>query len=82
PDNAIRDTHIALKNLLIAFIREKTLKSDTGLHETIIERENTASLFSPDVLTIGFARRVAAYKRWDLLFTDLERLLRLVDNQD
>lgn len=82
PDNAIRDTHIALKNLLIAFIREKTLKSDTGLHETINERENTASLFSPDVLTIGFARRVAAYKRWDLLFTDLERLLRLVDNQD
>jgi starch phosphorylase len=27
-----------------------------------------------DLLTIGFARRATAYKRWDLLFTDLDRL--------
>jgi starch phosphorylase len=33
-------------------------------------------------LTIGFARRVAAYKRWNLLMRDLERLLRLVDNAE
>ena len=31
----------------------------------------------PDILTIGFARRVATYKRADLIFTDIERLLRL-----
>jgi starch phosphorylase len=31
----------------------------------------------PDILTIGFARRVATYKRGDLIFTDLERLLRI-----
>lgn len=82
PDEEIWASHLALKNLLIAFVRQKTLRAETGLYETINERENTTSLFSPDVLTIGFARRVAAYKRWDLLFTDLERLLRLVDNQE
>jgi starch phosphorylase len=31
----------------------------------------------PDILTIGFARRVATYKRADLIFTDIERLLRV-----
>ena len=42
----------------------------------------TEFLFSPDALTIGFARRVAAYKRWDLLFSDLERLLKMVDDRE
>ncbi|MDA8084108.1 MAG: alpha-glucan family phosphorylase [Nitrospiraceae bacterium] len=36
-------------------------------------REKTGSEFSPDILTIGFARRATAYKRADLLFRDLER---------
>ncbi len=34
---------------------------------------------SPDALTIGFARRATGYKRGDLLFSDLERLRRIVD---
>ena len=33
-------------------------------------------------LTIGFARRFATYKRADLLFSDYERLLKLINNQD
>jgi len=40
-------------------------------------REKTGVEFSPDVLTIGFARRATAYKRADLLFRDLERLERI-----
>ncbi|MBA4372946.1 MAG: alpha-glucan family phosphorylase [Thermodesulfovibrio sp.] len=40
-------------------------------------REKTGAEFSPDVLTIGFARRATAYKRADLLFRDLERLARI-----
>ncbi len=78
-DREIWDTHRALKNLLIAFIRERTRSKNTGNRDTINEHEDTRRLFSPDVLTIGFARRVAAYKRWDLLFSDLERLLKMVD---
>ncbi len=81
-DRDIWNAHRTLKNLLIAFIRERTLAKNTGTRDTINEREDTSHLFSPDVLTIGFARRVAAYKRWDLLFTDIDRLLRMVDDAD
>lgn len=82
PDAEIWTAHRHLKQLLIAFIRYKTLVKETGLHDTINEREDTNRLFDADVLTIGFARRVAAYKRWNLLMTDLERLLKLVDNPE
>lgn len=78
----IWDAHRTLKNLLIAFIRERTRSKNTGSQDTINEHEDTQRLFSPDVLTIGFARRVASYKRWDLLFTDLERLLKMVDHAE
>ena len=76
------NAHRTLKNLLIAFIRERTRSKNTGSQDTINEHEDTQRLFSPDVLTIGFARRVAGYKRWDLLFTDLERLLKMVDHAE
>ena len=82
PDEAIWKTHLRLKCLLIAFIRERTRAKDTGPKDTIHEHTDTHALFSPDALTIGFARRVAAYKRWNLLVTDLERLLRMVDHAE
>jgi starch phosphorylase len=79
-DIALWETHQDLKNLLIAFVRERTRSKDTGTQDTINEHKNTQTLFSPDVLTIGFARRVAAYKRWNLLFSDVDRLLKMVDD--
>ncbi len=80
PDSEIWQTHLLLKNLLIAFIRERTRAKDTGTSATIHEHIDTKKLLSPDVLTIGFARRVAAYKRWNLLLSDLDRLLKIVDD--
>lgn len=82
PDNAIWSAHQVLKELLIAYIRERTRAKETGDVDTIHEHQSTKGLFSPDVLTIGFARRVAAYKRWDLIFSDLDRLLKLVDDTE
>jgi starch phosphorylase len=79
-DDEIWTARQTLKQLLIAFIRERTRTKDTGDVDTIHEHTETRGLLKPDILTIGFARRVAAYKRWDLLFTDLERLLRMVDD--
>jgi glycogen phosphorylase len=81
-DEEIWKSHQTLKNLLISFIRLRTQKQNTGLHETINEHEDTNKLFDADVLTIGFARRVATYKRWNLLMTDVDRLLRLVDDAE
>ncbi|MGH9948470.1 MAG: alpha-glucan family phosphorylase [Pyrinomonadaceae bacterium] len=79
-DEEIWSSHSYLKNLLVAYIRQRTRAKFTGEIDTIHEHSDTEMLFSPDFLTIGFARRVAKYKRWDLLFTDLERLLKLVDD--
>ncbi len=74
--------HSGLKHLLVAFIRQRTTVAETGNKEMIHEHRDAGKLLSPDVLTIGFARRVAAYKRWNLLVSDLDRLLRIVDNAD
>lgn len=81
-DEAVWSTHVMLKRILIAYLRHRTQRKDTGNLETINEHQDTRKLFSPDVLTIGFARRVAAYKRWNLLLSDLPRLLKLVDHAD
>ncbi len=82
PDAEIWKAHCTLKNLLIAFIRQRTYSKDTGLHDTINEHDDTDKLLDANYLTIGFARRVATYKRWNLLMTDLERLLKLVDDKN
>ncbi|HEY0430090.1 MAG TPA: alpha-glucan family phosphorylase [Pyrinomonadaceae bacterium] len=82
PGAEILKTHLALKQLLIAFMRQKTFSKAAGLHDTINEHEDTTRLFSADVLTIGFARRVAGYKRWNLLLSDLERLLKMITDEE
>ncbi|MBX3292544.1 MAG: alpha-glucan family phosphorylase [Acidobacteria bacterium] len=80
-DGELWDAHCRLKRLLITFLRERTRSSATGSTQTINEHRDTSSLLDPDALTIGFARRVAAYKRWSLIFSDIDRLLRLVDDE-
>lgn len=40
-------------------------------------RQKTGIEMSPDIFTIGFARRATAYKRADLLFSDIDRLERI-----
>ncbi|MDH3529072.1 MAG: alpha-glucan family phosphorylase [Acidobacteriota bacterium] len=81
PDKEIWRAHSVAKNLLISLIREKTLRKNTGDEHTINEHRKTTGLFDPEVLTIGFARRIAAYKRWNLIMSDLERLLKMVDDE-
>jgi starch phosphorylase len=43
--------------------------------------ETTGEVFDPEVLTIGFARRAAAYKRGDMIFSDLQRLLQIAQGK-
>jgi glycogen phosphorylase len=80
PGEEIWQTHVLLKELLIAYLRYKTFSRETGLQDTIHEHEDTRELCSPGALTIGFARRVAGYKRWNLLLTDMDRLLKMVNS--
>nr|MBA2526791.1 alpha-glucan family phosphorylase [Pyrinomonadaceae bacterium] len=50
--------------------------------ESVQYTESARKMFDPEALTIGFARRIAAYKRWSLLLKDPERLLRIIDSAD
>ena len=60
----------------LADVRKAHAGAKLQLLEQVYSR--TAVRLDPDVLTIGFARRAATYKRADLLFSDLERLRHLV----
>src|SRR5574344_1948066 len=80
PDEEIWNTHMGLKNKLVDYIRtqfrDSWLKSqqDPSKIMSVLERIN------PNALIIGFGRRFATYKRAHLLFTDLERLEKIVNN--
>jgi starch phosphorylase len=65
-DDDLWFVHSALKERLVAFVQ-------TRAPQTTLD---------PSALTIGFARRVAGYKRWVLLLTDRQRLLRLMSNEE
>ena len=82
PDAEIWDAHRLLKQLLIAYIRQKILVKEAGSMETIHEHTNVKDFFDSEILTIGFARRVAGYKRWNLLLSDPERLYRMIDHAE
>ena len=81
-DEVIWNTRMGLKNKLITYIRdqfrENWLKNqgDPSRIVSILEGIN------PNALIIGFGRRFATYKRAHLLFTDLERLSRIVNNPE
>lgn len=74
----IWETKQVLKARTIRFIRQrsKAMRARLGLPE--IE----PAPLDPDALTIGFARRFVPYKRPDLLFSDLDRLDRLVNHPE
>jgi starch phosphorylase len=82
PDEEIWETRKVLKAKLFDYIkvqfRETWLKNqgDPSRVVTLLER------FNHNALVIGFCRRFATYKRAHLLFTDLERLERIVNNPD
>lgn len=78
----IWERHQTAKNLLIAFLREKYFQKNTDSEDVSHKHTNTIDLFDESILTIGFARRVAAYKRWNLLITDVERLLKVAENSE
>ena len=82
PDEAIWSTHQALKLRLIEFVRERVRAQRERLGESPEKQRAASRLLNPEVLTIGFARRFATYKRATLLFSDPERLIRLMDNAE
>ena len=82
PDEELWAAHARLKERLVAFIRHRSEQSRITAGERADYIEAAKTMFDPAALTIGFARRVAGYKRWNLILTDPQRLLRLINNAE
>jgi starch phosphorylase len=74
PSRAIWETRRAMRERLVGEVRRRLHDSWLQRGATEAELGWTASVFDPDVLTIGFARRVPSYKRLTLMMRDPERL--------
>ena len=77
-DEELWQAHTLLKQRLVAFIRDRCFDARLARGESDEYIEAARTMFDPSVLTIGFARRIAGYKRWDLLLSDEERLTKLL----
>jgi len=82
PDEEIWKTRMTMKNELVDYIRK-------SFRDTWLKKQGDPSRIvslmdkiNPNALLIGFGRRFATYKRAHLLFTDLERLSKIVNNPD
>ncbi|MEP6820020.1 MAG: alpha-glucan family phosphorylase [bacterium] len=80
PDEELWAAHLLLKDRLVAFIRQRSLLARFGRGESTESAETARDMFEPGALTVGFARRVAGYKRWNLLLKDPERLRRIIND--
>ena len=78
PDEELWKVRRLQRKRLVAFVRERVYEARLRQHGPGAYAEAALGMFDPDALTIGFARRVAAYKRWGLILTEPERLRRML----
>ena len=82
PDEEIWKTRQELKKKLFKYVSEQyreTWLKNQGDPQRVVK---LLERFNPNALVIGFCRRFATYKRAHLLFTDLERLSKIVNNPE
>ena len=76
------ESHHAMKNLLLAFVRRRVSRQYRRRGESDEAVEAARNMLDPNVLTIGFARRFATYKRADLIMADMEQLYDFINDSD
>ena len=77
PDEELWAARNEQRAALVEYVRDRSTADRLQRGEARDYVEAAANAFDPDVLTIGFARRIATYKRLNLLAKDFERALRL-----
>jgi len=77
PDEELWEAHLEAKRQFIEFLRRKIIRRNQRLGT-----DDPLPNLDENALIIGFARRFATYKRATLLFTDLERLKRILNNPE
>jgi starch phosphorylase len=82
PDQALWRVRSELRARLVEYVRDRSISDRLAREEPADFAEAAANAFDPDTLTLGFARRVAAYKRLRLLIHDAGRVVSLIDGHD
>ncbi len=82
PDEELWAAHQACKEELIQFVRQRVKRQLLRHGEGPQRVDEAARILNPQALTIGFARRFATYKRASLIFHDVDRLRKLVNDPD
>ncbi|HJT57612.1 MAG TPA: alpha-glucan family phosphorylase, partial [Ktedonobacteraceae bacterium] len=80
PDQELWDIHVQRKEALIDYARRHLREQHLRLGEGSVQMAEFEQMLDKDALIIGFARRFATYKRATLIFRDIERLKRIVNN--
>jgi starch phosphorylase len=78
PDEDLWKTHTMLKQYMIWHIRKRVKRAKKRFGVSPAYIRNIEKALDPNVLTIGFARRFATYKRADLLLRDFERIKKII----
>ncbi len=82
PEEQIWQMRKQSRRILVDYTRTRLIRQLGARGASDDEIESARSFLNPEALTLGFARRFAAYKRPDLLLTDEDRLLRILTNRD
>ncbi|HYL41029.1 MAG TPA: alpha-glucan family phosphorylase, partial [Candidatus Binatus sp.] len=82
PPAELWEAHLRQKTELALFARGRLRNQFARLGEPPRALEELADVLDPHALTIGFARRFATYKRAGMIFTDVDRLARLLTNPE
>jgi starch phosphorylase len=82
PDTKIWQMRNESRASLVAYTRARLARQLAARGASFDEIEKAKSFLNPNALTLGFARRFAAYKRPDLLLADEDRLSRILTNRD
>ncbi len=80
PDSELWQLHLWLKAKLLNRIRERERVKWATHRSGALNPAAEGAFLNPSVLTIGFARRFSTYKRAHLIFEDLDRLKRILNN--
>ncbi|HTN05488.1 alpha-glucan family phosphorylase [Agriterribacter sp.] len=82
PNQKLWDFRNASRNRLVNYVRKRLERQLMLFPQTQEMIDATKSVFDPNTLTLGFARRFVSYKRPNLLLHDEERLIRILTNQE
>ena len=82
PNDKLWEEHMKRKVKLLELVKQNVTSKMKSNGKSYDEINEITSKLDPNVLTIGFARRFATYKRATLIFRDLERITKILNNTD